>query len=48
MPRQFAVIGLGNFGAQLAAELTRRGAEVLAIDEREADPAPTTAQESVA
>jgi K+ transport systems, NAD-binding component len=35
MPRQFAVIGLGNFGAQLAAELTRRGAEVLAIDERE-------------
>jgi trk system potassium uptake protein TrkA len=35
MPRQFAVIGLGNFGSQLAAELTRRGAEVLAIDERE-------------
>ncbi|MCL4806319.1 MAG: TrkA family potassium uptake protein [Thermoanaerobaculia bacterium] len=35
MPRQFAVIGLGNFGAQLAVELSRRGAEVLAIDERE-------------
>lgn len=34
MARQFAVIGLGNFGSQLAAELTRRGAEVLAIDER--------------
>ena len=35
MSRQFAVIGLGNFGSQLAVELTRRGAEVLAIDERE-------------
>lgn len=34
MPRQFAVIGLGNFGSQLAVELSRRGAEVLAIDER--------------
>lgn len=34
MRRQFAVIGLGNFGSQLALELARRGAEVLAIDER--------------
>lgn len=32
MRRQFAVIGLGNFGSQLALELARRGAEVLAID----------------
>jgi len=34
MARQLAVIGLGNFGSQLAVELTRRGAEVLALDER--------------
>lgn len=34
MPRQVAVIGLGNFGSQLAVELARRGAEVLAIDDR--------------
>lgn len=34
MKRQFAVIGLGNFGSQLAVELARRGAEVLAVDER--------------
>ncbi len=33
MKKQFAVIGLGNFGSQLAIELCRRGAEVLAIDE---------------
>jgi trk system potassium uptake protein TrkA len=32
--RRFAVIGLGRFGAKLAAELSRRGAEVIAIDER--------------
>jgi trk system potassium uptake protein TrkA len=30
--RRFAVIGLGRFGATLAAELSRRGAEVIAID----------------
>lgn len=34
MAKQFAVIGLGNFGAQLAVELCQRGAEVLAIDEK--------------
>ena len=32
--RRFAVIGLGRFGAKLATELSRRGAEVIAIDER--------------
>ena len=32
--RRFAVIGLGRFGAKLASELSRRGAEVIAIDER--------------
>ncbi|AKJ65015.1 potassium channel family protein [Kiritimatiella glycovorans] len=30
--RQFAVIGLGNFGTYLAAELYQKGHEVLAID----------------
>jgi trk system potassium uptake protein len=34
MSRQLAIIGLGNFGSQLAVELSRRGAEVLALDER--------------
>ncbi|WP_229798887.1 NAD-binding protein, partial [Planomonospora parontospora] len=28
------VIGLGRFGSSLAAELVRRGTEVLAIDSR--------------
>ena len=32
MPRQFAVIGMGRFGASLASELFKEGAEVLAID----------------
>jgi len=30
--KQFAVIGLGTFGARVARSLTRRGAEVIAID----------------
>jgi trk system potassium uptake protein len=32
MLKKYAVIGLGNFGSYLASELTRKGAEVLAID----------------
>jgi len=32
MPRNFAVIGLGTFGYQLACELGKLGGEVLAID----------------
>lgn len=32
MARRIAVIGLGNFGGQLATELFRQGVEVLAID----------------
>ena len=32
MAKKFAVIGLGSFGARVASELTRHGAEVLAID----------------
>ena len=32
MAKKYAVIGLGNFGVHLVAELTRHGAEVLAID----------------
>lgn len=32
--RRYAVIGLGRFGAKLATELSRRGAEVIAIDEQ--------------
>jgi len=30
--KQFAVIGLGNFGAYLAERLYQKGHEVLAID----------------
>lgn len=33
--RQFAVIGIGRFGASVAAELYKMGHEVLAIDTRE-------------
>ncbi|MCK5573225.1 MAG: TrkA family potassium uptake protein, partial [Bacteroidetes bacterium] len=33
MAKKFAVIGLGHFGSQLAAELAAKGAEVLAIDD---------------
>lgn len=32
MVKRFAVIGLGYFGSNLARELTRQGAEVIAID----------------
>lgn len=32
MAKKYAVIGLGSFGEHLAVELTRHGAEVLAID----------------
>jgi trk system potassium uptake protein TrkA len=32
MSKKFAIIGLGHFGSYLAAELTKKGAEVLAID----------------
>ncbi|MBN2058278.1 MAG: TrkA family potassium uptake protein [Candidatus Saganbacteria bacterium] len=32
--RQIAVIGLGNFGSTVAKELTGRGAQVIAIDEK--------------
>ena len=32
MARRFAVIGLGRFGSALACELSRAGAEVLALD----------------
>jgi trk system potassium uptake protein TrkA len=34
MTKRFAVIGLGYFGERLALELTARGAEVIAIDNR--------------
>ena len=33
MAKKLAVIGLGHFGSQLATELSRMGAEVLAIDD---------------
>ncbi|MBU0611370.1 MAG: TrkA family potassium uptake protein [Armatimonadetes bacterium] len=33
IPRQFAVIGLGRFGAHVATGLYRQGHEVLAVDE---------------
>lgn len=33
---RFAVIGLGQFGTSIARELSRRGAEVLAVDNNEA------------
>lgn len=32
MAKRFAVIGMGKFGMHLVAELTRKGAEVLALD----------------
>ncbi|MBP1658485.1 MAG: TrkA-N domain protein, partial [Bacteroidetes bacterium] len=32
MARRFAIIGLGHFGSSLAAALSSRDAEVLAID----------------
>ena len=32
MAKKYAVVGLGSFGAHLAVELSRNGAEVLAID----------------
>ena len=32
---KFAVIGLGRFGAKIARQLSRRGAEVVAIDDNE-------------
>jgi len=32
-PRQFGVIGLGRFGARVAAGLYERGAEVIAVDD---------------
>ena len=33
--RQFAVIGLGRFGASVATTLTKKGYQVLAIDSSE-------------
>ena len=30
--KQFAVLGLGRFGRSIAEELSRNGAEVLAVD----------------
>ena len=33
--KSYAVIGLGRFGAAIAAELARAGAEVLAVDQDE-------------
>ena len=32
---KFAVIGLGRFGGKIARQLSRRGAEVVAIDDHE-------------
>jgi trk system potassium uptake protein TrkA len=32
MPKQYAVLGLGKFGAEVALQLASEGCEVLAVD----------------